>query len=143
MPTNLSTRIRAAEATDREAVQQIWEESGLGPATPDEWTALMEGTTNAVLVAEDGGQIVGAAVASFDGWRAYIYHVAVAPQARRQGIAGELMQTAEQYLTGAGARRVYVMVHELNTEGLALTASAGYLPEGDIVFVKRLAARVA
>jgi ribosomal protein S18 acetylase RimI-like enzyme len=143
MPVNVSTRIRAAEAADRERVQQIWEESGLAPATPDEWTALMEGTTNAVLVAEDGRDVVGAAVASFDGWRAYIYHVAVPPHARRQGIASELMTTAEQYLTGAGARRVYVMVHESNTEGLALTAAAGYLPEGDIVFVKRLATRVA
>lgn len=139
-----ATRIEIgpAEAGDRESVQHLWETCGLGRAAPDEWQALMEGATSVVLVARQGGDLAGAAVATFDGWRAYIYHVAVAPAHRRQGIGHELMASAEQYLLSAGARYVYVMVNQENTEGLALVASASYLPEGEIVLAKRLATRL-
>ena len=110
--------------------------------TPDsEWEALTQSDSNVVLVAELGGRIIGTAIASYDGWRAYIYHVAVAASHRREGVAHVLMREAEQYLFGAGARHVYVAVHEENTEGLALVGATGYLPEGERVLVKPLATR--
>ncbi|MFN0145236.1 MAG: GNAT family N-acetyltransferase [Dehalococcoidia bacterium] len=141
MPVKELIAVRPAETDDREAIQELWEAAGLSPAANDEWEALTSGATTAVLVAEDDLGIVGAAIAAFDGWRAYVYHVAVAERARRQGVAYDLMGNAEQYLLSAGARHVYVMVNDENTEGLALVGSSGYLPEGDLVLVKRLASR--
>lgn len=143
MTANVGIEFRPAEDLDEVAVQQLWRDCGLSTATADEWDALMTVPSNVVLVAQDGGSLVGTAVASFDGWRAYIYHVAVSADARGRGIGHDLMQSAERYLTGAGARRVYVMVDEQNTEGMALVGSTGYVPEGDVVFVKRLADRFA
>lgn len=131
--------IRSATEADHEAVVALWEAAGLGPTTIDEWNALHGGATNAVLVADDDGDVAGATVATFDGWRAYIYHAAVAAGHRKVGIGRALMREAEQYLASAGARYVYVMVHDENTEGLALVASSGYLPDGDMVLTKRLA----
>lgn len=133
--------IRPADANDCDGIQELWRAAALSPAAIDEWQALIGGATTAVLVAEDERGIVGAAIATFDGWRAYIYHVAVAERVRHQGIGYDLMGHAEQYLLSAGARFVYVMVNEANTEGLALVGSLGYLPEGDLVLVKRLASR--
>ena len=127
--------IRGAEHRDRERVLDLWERCELEPATGDEWEALL-GAARAVLVAEDGGQIVGSAVATFDGWRAYIYHVAVAPEDRAKGLGRELMEAAEGYLREAGARRIFIEVHQENTGGLALAASVGYLPQGEIVLEK-------
>ena len=135
--------IRPAESVDHDQVQQLWEDAGLGRAAPDQWSALAEGATSIVLVAEDDREFAGAAVATYDGWRAYVYHVAVANRFRRRGVGHALMAQAEEYLTEAGARHVYVMVNERNTEGLALVGATGYLPEGDIVLAKRLAVRVA
>ena len=113
----------------------------MGRTAEDEWSALLSGASNEVLVAEREGVIVGSAVATFDGWRAYIYHVAVSPEHRRHGLGHALMQAAERDLIAAGARYVYVLVPEANTEGLALIGSTGYLPEGDMAFTKRLASR--
>ena len=143
MPTVAEVAVRPVEAQDVEAVQRVWGAAGVGRATPDELEALLSNQTTAILVAEDGSGIVGAAIASFDGWRAYIYHVAVDSAARGRGIASRLMEEAEHYLISAGARYVYVMVSEESADGLALVASAGYLPEGERVFVKRMATRVA
>lgn len=133
--------IRAAEDNDREHVQRLWDGCGLGRIAADEWEALMAAPTTAVLLAESGESLVGTAVASCDGWRAYIYHVAVAEEHRRSGVGYDLMAQAEKFLTSAGARYVHVMVQQENTEGLGLVGSIGYLPEGEIVLTKRLAVR--
>lgn len=141
MTMEVATTIRPALVDDHDAVQRLWDETGLGRAAPDEWEALMSGSTAVVLVAEQNQAIIGTAIASFDGWRAYIYHVAVDDNHRRQGIGHQLFEEAERYLLSAGARFAYITVHEENTEGLALGASEGYLPEGELVLAKRLVAR--
>jgi ribosomal protein S18 acetylase RimI-like enzyme len=143
MATIQPVQLRPATAGDSDRVQRLWEEAGLHRMAPDEWAALASGSTSVVLVAEDAGELVGAAIAAFDGWRAYIYHVAVNQGHRGRGLGRQLMRQAEQFLLSAGAQHVFVMVHEQNTEGLALVGSDGYLPEGEFVFVKRLATRVA
>jgi ribosomal protein S18 acetylase RimI-like enzyme len=129
--------IRGAEHDDRQPVLDLWEQCGLEPAADDEWRALL-GTAHAVLLAQEGDRVVGSVVATFDGWRAYIYHVAVAPAERRQGLGRQLMDAAEDYLREAGARRIFIEVHQDNTEGLALGASIGYLPAGELVLEKEL-----
>lgn len=131
--------IREATTADHDAVIELWRGAGFGSTTEEEWNAVLTGNSARPLLAEDGGRIVGAAVASFDGWRAYIYHVAVASDARRQGIAKQLMGQAEAYLRQRGARRVYALVNGDNTAGLALAAVEGYMPEGDVVMEKELA----
>lgn len=134
--------IRQAGPGDHDEVLRLWESEGLGRTAEDEWEALVRGSSAIVLVAEVGSELAGAAIAAFDGWRAYIYHVAVAPQHRRRGLAQALIAEAEQHLTLAGARRIYIMVDGENTPGLALAAVSGYLPDGDIALVKELPSRV-
>jgi ribosomal protein S18 acetylase RimI-like enzyme len=130
--------IRRAERRDRDRMLALWQECGLEPTEEDEWESLVGGGSNAILAAQEGDRIVGSAIATFDGWRAYIYHVAVAPDDRKQGLGRELMVAAEDYLRQAGARRVYIEVDQENTAGLALAAMLGYLPEGEIVLEKEL-----
>ena len=133
---------RQAALGDHDDVLRFWESQGLGQTAEDEWEALVQGSSAIVLLAEVGSELAGTVIAAFDGWRAYIYHVAVAPQHRRRGLAQALIAEAEEHLTLAGARRIYVMVDGENTAGLALAAVSGYLPEGDIGLVKELPSRV-
>lgn len=141
MTSAATLAIRSAEAVDREQVNALWVGAGLAPATADQWDALATSATTGVLVAEEDGRPVAAVVASSDGWRAYIYHLAVAEGYRHRGLGARLMGDAEQQLLSTGARQVFVAVHQDNTEGLALCGSTGYLPEGEIVLAKRLATR--
>jgi ribosomal protein S18 acetylase RimI-like enzyme len=131
-------RIRQAGPEDHDAVLALWREVDLGQTEEDEWKAITEGPAATLLLAEDEGTLLGTAVAAFDGWRAYIYHVAVAPPYRQRGLAKALMAEAEEHLRRKGARRVYVLVHETNTAGLALAAAMGYQLVGDLGFVKEL-----
>jgi ribosomal protein S18 acetylase RimI-like enzyme len=121
----------------------LWSSVNLGWIAQDEWDALMSHQTAVVLVAEDVGRVVGSVIATYDGWRAYIYHLAVAEEERHHGVGHALFEEAEQYLEAAGARHVYVMVDAQNTDGLALAAAEGFSPEGDVVLGKRLAVHPA
>ncbi len=128
--------IRRAQLADQDALVDLWVDAGLGRIGEEEWNALIAHPSAVIFVAEDGEQMIGAAVASFDGWRAYIYHVAVAGTHRHRGVAKDLLEEAESFLFPEGARSIYVMVHQENTAGLALSASMGYVPGGELVLVK-------
>lgn len=132
--------IESAHPEDRTAVLRLWDRVGLGESSEREWHALHAQASATVLVArEEDGALIGTAVASFDGWRAYIYHVAVLPERQHQGVGRALMAHAERRLARAGARHIYLSVHEGNVAGLALAGAVGYVPNGDVELIKMLA----
>src|SRR4030095_5063647 len=63
--------------------------------------------------------VVGSVIGGWDGWRGNIYRLAVAPQARRRGLARRLLHEAERVLVARGARRSSARVepHELHAIG--------------------------
>ncbi len=135
--------IRRAKIEDEAAVAGLWRAAGLRAPEDPQWVGLIAGPAARVLVAEDGGSVIGAAVASFDGWRAHIYHVAVAPAHRRLGIGRALVEQAELHLAHEGAQRVRMVVDDAgdggNEAALALAASAGYVRQRDTMMMKELA----
>ncbi len=130
-------QIKLATLADHETIAALWEESRLPIVDIEEWDSLIASPNAMVLLAEDEGALAGAVVASFDGWRAYIYHIAVIPGRRHTGVASALMREAEARLQELGARGIFTMVHETNAAGLALTAALGYqVQPGELVVTK-------
>ena len=129
---------RRGTMRDHERIQALWDESRLETVDEDEWDTLITGPGAIVLVAEEEGALVGAIVATLDGWRAYVYHVAVVPGRRRRGVAQALFAEAHVHLARVGNRIIYVMVNEENEAGMALLRSLGYDVQGDIVMVHQL-----
>jgi ribosomal protein S18 acetylase RimI-like enzyme len=64
----------------------------------------------ALLVAEREGEIVGALIAGWDGWRGNMYRLAVRDDCRREGVGIALTRAAEDFLRSCGARRVTALV---------------------------------
>ena len=130
--------IRAGRESDCTAVQEIWSSCGLPAASDREWEVLIDGDSASLLVAAEGDNVLGAGVIAYDGWRAYIYHVAVSTDARRRGVGQAIMAEGERLLAAKGASLVFALAKESMTDGLALLGASGYEPEGDIAFVKPL-----
>ena len=130
--------IRRPTDDDRPAVSKVWEEGGLSAANAQEWQAISKDGPARLLLAEDDGVLVGAVIASFDGWRAFISHLAVALGHRHQGVGSALLTEAEKELRQRGAMQVFVLVQQNNTDGLALCVENGYEPEGELALEKVL-----
>lgn len=78
------------------------------------------------LVARLDGHVVGTVLCGFDGCRAWIHHLAVDPEARRQGIATRLMAEAERLAAERGAPKLNLQVVEGNDAALAFYRALGY-----------------
>lgn len=86
------------------------------------------------LVAECDNQIVGAIIVGNDGRRGYIYHTAVAPQYRKQGIARQLVETAIQELKQCGINKVALVVFNKNENGNAFWEKLGFTAREDLTY---------
>ena len=126
----MNARVRAATAADIDGVLAVWTEARSGAArTPDDPQVverLLERDPGALLVAESGGQIVGALIAGWDGWRGNVYRLAVLPSHRRQGIARQLVDAGHDRLRDQGARRVTALVGGEEGAAHGLWRAVGY-----------------
>jgi ribosomal protein S18 acetylase RimI-like enzyme len=82
--------IRMARACDLPAILELWMLADAEPGhtdTLESLTKLIARDPGALLMAADGGAIVGSVIAAWDGWRGTVYRLAVAPSHRRRGSA--------------------------------------------------------
>src|SRR5580698_7904798 len=97
--------IRPGRPGDVAPVLQLWRDAGAEPShtdNADSLAALVAHDPAALLVAVEGGRIVGSVIAAWDGWRGSVYRLVVAPSHRRRGLARRLVGQAEARLSGAG-----------------------------------------
>ncbi len=79
------------------------------------------------FVADDGG-IVGFAAVEYEQWhsRLVLWHLYVAPERRREGIAGALLERVEAYGRKLGAKRVWLETSNINVPGIEAYSRLGY-----------------
>jgi ribosomal protein S18 acetylase RimI-like enzyme len=122
--------LRAAEARDIGAVIELWALARSAHASTLDREAdlrrLIETMPGALLVAEVQGDVVGALIAAWDGWRGNMYRLAVRSECRRGGIATKLVRAGEQRLHRLGARRVTALVAYDDPSAAAFWDAAGY-----------------
>jgi ribosomal protein S18 acetylase RimI-like enzyme len=134
--------IRTGLPQDVTAVLDFWrraEAASSSTQEPEDVLGLIAQDPEALLIAEESGEIVGTIVAGWDGWRGTFYRVAVAPSHRRQGLALSLVRAGEERLRSLGARRLNAIVESDHPDAMAFWAAAGYeLQSARSRFVKNL-----
>lgn len=78
------------------------------------------------LVAECDHKIIGAVMGGYDGRRGLIYHLAVNPSFRGQGIGSRLMDEVEARLRSKGCLKSYLLVTSDNPEVEAYYQKRGW-----------------
>ena len=122
--------IRALRTVDGDALRALWAEVGFRSLGDDDKSLarLARRNPGLVLVAADGGKVVGSALGAWDGRRGWIYHVATAPSHRRQGIASRMVGQIEASLGDLGCPKVNVLLRDDSDGGEGLWATLGYKP---------------
>ncbi|ACZ91541.1 acetyltransferase YpeA [Streptosporangium roseum] len=124
--------VRNGRLADVDALLSFWIEAAEGTDRHDDpakVVALVERDPEAVLIAEIGGETVGTLIAGWDGWRAHLYRLAVAPARRRQGVGTALIRAAEERFAKFGAFRADAMVLHDNVLAHHAWSAAGYAPQ--------------
>jgi len=91
-----------------------------------------------LLVALDGDDVVGTAMAGYDGHRGWLYSVAVRRSHRRRGIGAMLIREAEARLRALGCGKVNLQVRTTNLAVVAFYETLGFEVEERVSLGKRL-----
>ena len=116
---------------DYAAALELWQNAGagvrLGPSdAPQEIEKKLQRDPDLFLVAELDGRLVGTVIGGFDGRRGLVYHLAVAPSERGQGIGSLLMNELEERLRRKGCIRCYLLVTLDNTSAMEYYEARGW-----------------
>ncbi|MDP3732906.1 MAG: GNAT family N-acetyltransferase, partial [Candidatus Daviesbacteria bacterium] len=87
------------------------------------------------FIAIKEGKIIGTVFGAFNGWRGWVYHLAIDPFFQKKGLGSLLLQKAEQALKKAGAKRVLLGVKKLNGKALAFYKKQGYIKVNDAIWM--------
>lgn len=86
------------------------------------------------FVDERDGRITGVIIAGHDGRRGYIYHTAVSPDHRHQGIGTALVEAALHALTDEGIAKVALVVFARNADGNAFWQRLRFTSRDDLTY---------
>lgn len=86
------------------------------------------------FVAVDGEKIVGVIMAGNDGRRGFIYHTAVAPEYRKQGIGAKMVDRTMLALKDCGINKAALVVFERNQAGNGFWEKQGFTVREDLVY---------
>ena len=123
-------QIRPATNADRPGVVAFWER--VFPDDPPHnapakvFDAKLAMGDAMLVVAVEGGSIIGTAMAGYDGHRGWLYKVAVAPECRRRGIARSLVDHAVRTLRAAGCTKVNLQIRPDNSAVQEFYESIGF-----------------
>ncbi len=86
------------------------------------------------FVAEDEGKVIGSLLAGHDGRRGYLYHMAVSPAYRNQGIGRKLVESSLQALQAEGICKAALVSFFGNEAGNGFWEALGFGERNDLVY---------
>ena len=125
--------------SDYEQVYKLWMScSGMGLNNLDDSKEGIERFLNrnpeTCFVAETEQKIIGVIIVGNDGRRGYIYHTAVDPDYRNQGIATKLVNEVMKALKSLSINKVALVVFTKNSDGNAFWEKIGFTSREDLVY---------
>jgi ribosomal protein S18 acetylase RimI-like enzyme len=134
--------IRPYSESDQDSVVKLW--SDVFPAPPP-WNHPVSDIRRKLalqrelfLVATVGSDLVGTAMAGYDGHRGWVYYVGVSPEHRRQGVGTALMKEVEQRLVRLGCPKLNLQVRAQNAQAVSFYRTLGFEVEERVSMGKRL-----
>ena len=127
----MDKRFRRLTIDDYDEMMRVWSISGL-PFKPNgrESRTMIEREISReqcmFLGVFDGDKMVGVVIANYDGRRSWINRLAVDPDYRGQGLAVELIEKSEEWLSQYGELLVCALIEEMNGPSMGLFEKAGF-----------------
>ena len=139
-------KIRKMVMEDYEKVYQLWMScAGMGLNNLDDSKTgiekFLKRNPDTCFVAEDH-EIIGVILAGNDGRRGYIYHTAVHPDYRKQGIAANLVDHVEKAMVELGIHKAALVVFDRNDTGNMFWEKQGFTVREDLIYRNKALAEI-
>jgi ribosomal protein S18 acetylase RimI-like enzyme len=135
-------KIREFEKSDTDAVINLWKKSF--PTEPP-WNnpqAVIqrknEFQSELFLVGETHEKIIATVLGGYDGFRGWVYHLAVINDSRRSGIGKNMMHAIEQKLRHLGCVKLNLQVRSSNHDVILFYKEIGFEIEDHVSMGKLL-----
>ena len=134
--------IRTMTPADYDAVYALWmfcKNMGFNDLDDSrEGIARLLGRNPATsFVAVEDARLAGVTLSGQDGRRGYIYHMAVAEDYRRRGVATSLLDRCLTALKAEGINKVALLVFRYNDAGNAFWEKQGFTERTDVAYRNR------
>ena len=132
-------KYRTMDISDYEQVYKLWLScAGMGLNDLDDSKEgikrFLDRNPQTCFVALEEQTVAGVIIAGHDGRRGYIYHTAVDPECRHQGIATRLVNEAMAALKKLGINKTALVVFSKNESGNAFWEKSGFTSRDDLVY---------
>jgi ribosomal protein S18 acetylase RimI-like enzyme len=136
-------RVREWTLLDYDVIYRIWQHAAPGvhvgaSDTRAEIAKKLAHDPDLALAAEVDGCIHGAVLGGFDGRRGWVYHLAVEPDWRGQGIGHALMTELERRFAAKGCLKLYLFVTPDNQDVVRYYESLGWAVSPLIAMSKQI-----
>jgi transitional endoplasmic reticulum ATPase len=134
-------RVRDFHADDLDAAVRLWDDPAASSEAPafglSDLIAAVRSHGPAVVAAV-GEELVGAAVATVSGDRAWVMRISLAAAWRRRGIGSAMLGELERRLVAAGVHRIHCLLGGGSELGALALEHAGYTARRGMVLYERL-----
>jgi ribosomal protein S18 acetylase RimI-like enzyme len=136
-------KIRPFEARDAEEVICLWQEAFPGDPPRNEPALVirrkLKVQRDLFLVGESDGHVIATLLAGYDGFRCWVYHVAVAAAHRGRGYGRQIMWEAERRLKRMGCPKLNLQIRSHNQDVIEFYKRLGYEVDDHVSMGKLLA----
>ncbi|MBA2626769.1 MAG: ribosomal protein S18-alanine N-acetyltransferase [Gemmatimonadales bacterium] len=122
--------MRLAHAGDVPALVALERRCFSDPWSPTSFREAVEASWSFGLISEVAGEVAGYLIARDAAGSGEILNLAIAPEYRREGLAGELLEAGLAALAVRGVTEVFLEVRESNAAAQALYLDAGFRAVG-------------
>ena len=138
----MPAEIRRLTIADYDDIIRIWADAGLEhrPHGRDSRAMIakeMQFPGAAYFGFFENKRMIGTVIANFDGRRGWINRLAVDPDCRGRGIAGELIRESERFLRSVGAIVMTALIHELNSPSMTCFEKEGFLCQNEFKYFSK------
>ncbi len=138
----MTRSLRQLTIDDYDDLVRVWAEAGLpfkptGRDCPARIERELQRADSAFFGLFEDARLVAVGLASYDGRKGWIQRVAVDPNQRGRGLAGEIIAACEDFLKSLDAEVISCLIEDLNYPSISVFKNAGYSCWGNILYFSK------
>jgi len=134
-------KIKKIKPADFPKIFDLWKKAGLKIESKEEekkdFINVLEKNPNSCLAIYDCQKVLGSVLGSFNGRRAWIYHLAIHPEYQKSGYGSKLLKELENSFLKEKAPKMSLFVAKNNSKVVTFYEKNGFEIDSDVIYLTK------